>query len=313
MQGIKLHHLVEGSVASTGHNVSSVIVTIILTASPRPTDPNTEMLQEALTSTRRVLYPRNSPQATLHVLFDGVKNGTAEAVAAAYRAKRSWADIHVPATFDGSVVHSESWLHKRGLLAFFLNHQAHARRATPLLFVLEEDSGVMAPISVSIVHRALLVWARPHAPQPPCASAAVQAQQQRVEHVRLNWYDDCVVPRGSNDTFMTRAVPGNSVQRMHVFDYPCTRHRCSSLLHRTFFWSDRPHWATWGHYLRVLARTAHGGKGTLETLLERESGGFAASSPGAECRSSGCWVYGARGEMRRDLHLSTSRSYNRDV
>ena len=258
-----------------------------MTSSPRPSDPSPEFLQKSLASIRAVLYPTTSAIAKLHVLFDGVKEDTPGAVATAYRAKMSWASANAR-VYGANVFRSTTWLHKRGLLQLFLAR----RRPTPLLFVLEEDSAVRAPINVAAIHRALL-----HPTGEP------------VEHVRLNWYDDCLVLNASDSgaNFMTRPFPkgGLGGARMHIFDWPCAPHSRSALFHRTDFWSDRPHWATWRHYATHVLLAAAGRKGTPERLL---TDGLSLESK--VCRKGRfCWVYGVRGHMRRDLHMSTERSY----
>ena len=152
-----------------------------------------------------------------------VKEGTPGAVATTYRAKMSWADERCKVK-RCKVFRSTAWQHKRGLLQIFLAR----RRPTPLLFVLEEDSAVRAPINVAAIHRALL-----HATGEP------------VEHVRLNWYDDCLVLNASDGgaNLMTRPFPrgGMGGARMHIFDWPCAPHSRSALLHRTF---QSPNWNT---------------------------------------------------------------------
>ena len=264
-------------------------VLALVTSSPRPSDPSPKLLRSSLASIRAALYSRTSTIAELHVLFDGVKEGTPGAVATAYRAKMSWADERCKVE-RCKVFRSTAWQHKRGLLQIFLAR----RRPTPLLFVLEEDSAVRAPINVAAIHRALL-----HATGEP------------VEHVRLNWYDDCLVLNASDGgaNWMTRPFPrgGMGGARMHIFDWPCAPHSRSALLHRTDFWSDRPHWATWRHYATHVLPAAAGRKGTPERLLTDDLG-LGGSKVCREGRF--CWVYGVRGHMRRDLHLSTERSYN---
>lgn len=264
-------------------------VLVLVTSSPRPSDPSPELLRSSLASIRAVLYPTTSAIAKLHLLFDGVKEDTPGVVAAAYRAKMSWADTHVFATYGAKVFRSTAWLHKHGLLQLFLARH----RPTPLLFVLEEDSAVRGPINVAAIHRALL-----HPTGEP------------VEHVRLSWNDDCLVLNASDGAanFMSRPFPGGGLGggRMHISDWPCAPHSRSVLLHRTDFWSDRPHWATWRHYATRVLPAAAGRKGTPERLLT-DGLGFASKV----CRLGRfCWVYGVRGHMHLDLHLSTDRSYN---
>ena len=77
---------------------------------------------------------------------------------------------------------------------------------------------------------------------------------------------------------------------------PCTPHpRYPAVLHRMRSYNDRPHFATWAFYARrVFGVIAENTRTTMEQVI-----GLAS----LEEADWPMWVYGAEGDMKRDVHL----------
>ena len=103
-----------------------------------------------------------------------------------------------------------------------------------------------------------------------------------VEYVRFSIHPDCADGR---------------THRVHQGYTPCTPHPSTTLLHRANRWLDRPHFATRRHYeQRLFATLPYDAKVTPEQVLDQHSR-LAKDWP--------LWMYGARGDMARDLHWPT--------
>ena len=103
-----------------------------------------------------------------------------------------------------------------------------------------------------------------------------------VEYVRLSIHADCADKR---------------TKHVHQGSTPCTPHESTPLLHRADRWLDRPHFATRAHYeQRLFASLPYAARVTPEQVLDQRS---------RTAKDWPLWMYGARGDMGRDLHWPT--------
>lgn len=149
-------------------------------------------------------------------------------------------------------------------------HQANALRCalqsvprTPLIFVIQDDTQIgPGGVDTNKLHRIL-------------------SSDPMVEYVRFATHTDCADPK---------------TRRFYQSYSPCTPHT-SGLLQRTTRWLDRPHFATRRHYdQRLFDALPLEARVTPEQYLDQKS---RVAKPGQEWP---LWMYGARGDMQRDLH-----------
>ena len=228
-------------------SVPGDLVTVFLSSSPRPQDSENDagaiMLHQALLSVRRTLGLERAPAVCI---FDGRHPALPEEQWAAYQRKISL--IKADPLFAGGVtiVEHEEWLHQAHGLQRAMT--AHLDPLRPIVFSIQDDTVVFGAVDVPHICRALL-------------------EDPGVEYVKLFWRRDIF----DHDD----ETPNYEVQ-------PGTPHPSSDLIHRTHFWSDRPHFALVSHYNeRVWPRIGDADRVTMEQACEAASSEDGDTLPGA--------------------------------
>ena len=244
----------------------SDLVTVYLSSSPRPQDSRADeegaiMLHQALLSVRRTLGLERAPAVCV---FDGRHPGLTEEQWAAYQRKIELIRAD-PLFADVAIVEHEQWLHQAHGLKRAM--EEHADPTRPIVFSIQDDTVVHGDVDTAHICGCLI-------------------RDPTVEYVKLFWRGDLFA--SELETLSYEAHPG-------------TPHPSSALLHKTHFWSDRPHFATVAHYdSRVWPRVGEGGRVTMEQACE-------AASSEEDGGDWGLWIYGPRGDMRRESHSKYAR------
>jgi hypothetical protein len=252
--------------SATTELLPSDLVTVFLSSSPRPQDSRADdagaiMLHQALLSVRRTLGLEGAPAVCV---FDGRHPEITDEQWAAYQRKISLVRAD-PLFADVAIVEHSEWLHQaHGLKRAMAQAMRAADRPRPIVFSIQDDTVVFGDVDARHICAALL-----HDPT--------------VEYFKLFWRRDLF---GSDLSYEAR---------------PGTPHPSSALLHKTRFWSDRPHFATVEHYSRrVWPRVGEADRVTMEQVCEA-----ASSEQGGE--DWGLWIYGPRMDMRRESHSKYAR------
>jgi len=143
-------------------------------------------------------------------------------------------------------------------------HQAHGLRlameehmpiSSPIVFSMQDDTVVFGQVDTPLILDYLM-------------------HDEHVEYVKLFW-------RSKISLEAYESQPGQP-------------HPSTPLLHSTWFWSDRPHFALRSHYEeRVWPCITKHMRVTMEQACEEAS---------FRDRNWGLWIYGPAGDMRREAH-----------
>uniref|UniRef100_A0A7S2SVS0 Uncharacterized protein n=1 Tax=Rhizochromulina marina TaxID=1034831 RepID=A0A7S2SVS0_9STRA len=140
--------------------------------------------------------------------------------------------------------------------------EAHTSETSPVVFSIQDDCVVFGDVDVEFILRHLL-------------------EDDSVEYVKLFWRSD--ISPGAYES------------------QPGTSHPSTPLLHSTWFWSDRPHFALRSHYTqRVWPAIAADQRVTMEQACEM---------PSSRDRDWGLWIYGPSGDMRREAHSKLLKAF----
>ena len=270
--------------------VPSDLVTVFLSSSPRPQDSRADdagaiMLHQALLSVRGTLGLERAPAVCV---FDGRHPALTDEQWAAYQRKIALIRSD-PLFADVAIVEHAEWLHQANGLKRAM--AAHADPARPIVFSIQDDTVVHGDVDTVHICAALLGdpgWPYSSSrvtppPVDPEAPVLGPSDAKRVEYVKLFWRRDLFASALSYEA------------------HPGTPHPSSALLHKTHFWSDRPHFATVEHYSgRVWPRVGEEDRVTMEQACE-------AASSEEDGGDWGLWIYGRRGDMRRESHSKYAR------
>ena len=230
--------------------------TFLIASSARPRDDGAINFQMLSDSITSVRSQLQLSGSHALVIFDGLagKPGVSRGMLSRYAVKIGRALISFP---DVDALVCEDWQHQANGIRCAL---AHVPR-TPLLFVIQDDTQLgPGGVDTVLVHQLLM-------------------QSASVEYIRFALHADCADSNGK----LFASYP------------PCDPHPdAAGLLHRTYRWLDRPHFARISHYdQRLFATLPLDAKVTPEQVLDQRS---------RVDKTWPLWMYGRRGDMLRDLH-----------
>jgi hypothetical protein len=252
----------------------SALVTVFLSSSPRPQDARDDnagaiMLHQALLSVRQAL---GLSRCRTVCIFDGRHPALSDEQWLAYQRKVKLIRAD-PLFADVNIIEHKEWLHQaHGLKRAMMSHM---NPTCPIVFSIQDDTVCFGHMNVGLIVAALLG----------------RLQGPKVEYVKLYWRRDLVLEKSD-----LRSV---SPSHYSYETQPAIPHPATELLHETHFWSDRPHFALRSHYeSRVWPRIAVEDRVTMEQACEQAS---------SEDKNWGLWIYGPRGDMRRESHSKYAR------
>jgi len=232
------------------------LVTIVVSSSPRSQDSSEgslEILMTVLESAWAVLNLRGSQTI---VAFDGRSPNLDDNAWQNYQSKIK----HFQKTIKHQnltwvkVFENPDWTHQANML-----QRVAANLTSPFVFLVQDDAQVVGSIDTPFILQSL-------------------ACDHEVDYVKFLWNNDCIRDDGFDGMWYEAK--------------PCTPHK-SNKLHRTLFYSDRPHFATTNFYTqKVLPRIPPNSKQTPEQILERAFG-----------MDGHMWIYGTRKNMLHDKNL----------